>query len=296
MWSHAFDRRILSISSHRNKTAFGCEDGWIYLFDSCGLLWSKKLISTYYRGPFTDVNVLSVDVSDEFVVAGTDFADGKVHLFRLDGGRVWERQLMSYLGCWERPEDVKFVRIDDDRIAAVAGFMEDRLYIMGVDGEIESVEGLGTFIRCMDLGEIIALGGDDGSYVHDGKLRRLDFPSKDVVVVDDWAVFVKRDGIVSTLGWSFEAESPKVSASSKIVAVASGRRVWTFEADGGKVEEIVFEENVVDLRVVEDRLVVATEDRIYLNGDSIDLSNVFKLCDGGALIREGMVVRYLELW
>jgi len=294
MWSHVFNDRVLCLSSNGDHIAFGCENGWIYLFDKNGLVWSKKLISTYYRGPFTDVNVISIDVSDGFVVAGTDFADGKVHLFHLNGKKVWERQLMSYLGCWERPEDIKTLKISGENIAAVSGFMEDKLYILSLDGDVSSIESFGEFIRCMDFQEIVALGGERRSYIYDGSIRSYDFPSKNVIVVDDWAMFVKDDGVYSTLGWTFDAKDPRVSANSEIVVVSSGNRIYEFTPDGRKVGERTFDGNVLDIRVIGDSVVVATPKRVYIDEDVLEIEKVFRICDGGLLLRDGNVYRYIE--
>jgi len=294
MWSHVFNERVLCISCDRDRIAFGCENGWIYLFDKNGLVWSKKLISTYYRGPFTDVNVISIDVSDRFVVAGTDFADGKVHLFYLNGKKVWERQLMSYLGCWERPEDVKILRISDNNIAAVSGFMEDKLYILNTYGDVSSIERFGEFIRCMDFQEIVALGGERRSYIYDGSVRSYDFPSKNVIVVDDWALFVRDDTVYSTLDWTFDARDPKVSASSDIVAISSGSSVYVLTPEGRLLREISFDSNVVDVKVVGDSVVVATPNGVYIDDDVLEIENTFKICDEGVLVREGDIYRYVD--
>ncbi len=296
MWSYRFDNPILCSSCDGNFIAFGCESGWIFLFDSSGLRWSKKLIGTYYRGPFNDVNVTAVDVCDGYVAVGTDFVDGKVYVFDLNGREIWKRQRISILSCWERPDDVKFVRLSKEGLAVVSGFMNDKVSVFSLDGEEVYREDFGDFVTGMDFDDILAVGTGSRSVVVYPNRREFEFKSKGVLVVDDWAVFFNDNGILCTLGWSIRAESPIVSANSDYVAFASSNRVSVCDLKGKIVKTFDLKNVVFDLKLLDDSVAIATSDGVYINDEKVYGGKVYKLCDSGVLVGNEKSLSYLELW
>ncbi len=296
MWSYKFGNPILCSSFDGHTIAFGCESGWIFLFDRDGLLWSKKLIGTYYRGPFNDVNVTAVDVCDGYVAVGTDFVDGKVYLFDLNGKEIWRRQRISILSCWERPDDVKFIRISDEGLAVVSGFMSDRVSIFSFDGEEIYREDFSDFVTCMDFDSILAVGTNDKSMIVHPRKKEFEFKSKGVEVVDDWAVFFNDGGLLCTLGWSIRAESPIVSANSDYVAFASLNRVNLCDLNGKIVKTFKFKNVVFDLMLLNDSAVIATSDGVYINDEKVYSGRVYMICDYGVLVGDERSLNYLELW
>jgi len=287
----------LSVSSDGHHIVFGCENGWIYLFDRNGLVWSKRLIGTYYRGPFNDVSVTSVDVYKGYVAVGTDFVDGKVYLFDLDGKELWRRQLLSILGCWERPDDVKFVRISSGGLAVVSGFMNDKVTILNFDGDEIFRENFGDFVNCMDFDSILAVGQKDRSAIlYPRKKEFKFFEPMGVLVVDDWAVFFNESGLFCTLGWKIDAKNPRVSANSDYVAFSSLNRVHVCNLNGKILKTFTLNSYVVDLKLVDDCPISATSDGIYINDEKIYEGRAFRICDHGVLVGDERNLRYVELW
>ncbi len=255
---YGFEERVVDVALS-DLVVFGCENGWIHVYDGSKRLWSKKLSSTYYRGPFTDVNVLSVDVGLGFVAVGTDFADGKVYLFDTEGRKLWERQLMSILGCWERPNDVYFVRIRDS-LVVLSGFLVDNLDVFRLDGSpMMHLELDG--VRTADIrGDFVVVGCKDGVYgINGGKPEPL-----------------------------VEVEAEEVLCDEDVVVVSSGKRVLVI---GSRTKEIELESRVNCVHISDRGLVVGTRRGVFVLTKNLDLlseyeiGDVVAVCENGALIR-----------
>lgn len=285
MWSRKLPD-VLDISCDGRNIVFGCRNGWVFVFNSKELLWSKKLISTYYRGPFEDVNVTSVDVGYGFVAVGTDFADGKVYLFDLSGKRIFERQLLSILGCWERPDDVKFVKLTKNFLGVISGFMDDKLTVLNYAGEIIDVKAVNDFVRCFDVGDVIALGCDSRSYVYrNDKVDKFDFGANDVVVVGDCAVFANDRYVISSFGWKIKADKPKLCAD-ELIAYSSAENVFLCDIEGRVIDSWKIDGKILDLIIIDGNLIVLTSRGLFLNGEFAEIRG-FKLCPCGVIFKSG---------
>jgi hypothetical protein len=293
MWLYEFRDRITAISCYEDKVAIGCENGWIYLFDDSGLLWSKKLVSTYYRGPFTDVNVTSLNINDRYLVVGTDFADGKVYLFNLKGKKLWERQLMSVLGCWERPEDVKVVKIAKIGVVAVSGFVNDNLHLFNLKGDQITVKTYKNFVNCLDADKVVGIGTCKWSEIIG--VKRFERPARDVVVIDDWAIFANDAEVFCSLGWTYKAVNPKIFASEDYICFSSKNKVILCNLDGKVEREIEVVGDIVDLRVEGDDVVIGTKSGLYVNSSKVLAGRVFKVGKSFAILREKNELRYVSI-
>ncbi len=181
--------RPLDAVRFSNLFLFSCENGWIHAFNGGKPLWTKKLVSTYYRGPFNDVNALTVDTNGRYVAVGTDFADGKVYLFDMKGKRVWERQMVSVLGCWERPDDVEIVRIDDSLVVS-HGFVKSYVDILSFDGDIMETVSFDEFVRCIRIDDVVLVGTDRSVYeIGNGVRVVLKTGVIDVMMIDGDLLF-----------------------------------------------------------------------------------------------------------
>ncbi len=285
MWSYKFDSKVISVSCCNDKVAFGCENGWVYVFDKDGLLWSKKLVSTYYRGPFTDVNVTALDINDRYIVIGTDFADGKVYLFDLNGKKIWERQLMSILGCWERPEDIKIVKIARTGIVVVSGFVNDKLTLFNLRGETINVATYKDFVRCLDADRVIGLGTDKHSEILNGV--KFEKPSKDVIVIEDLAFFANDNEVFSSCEWSFKAENPIISANKSNVCFSSKNTVFVCTLDGDVEKKIDFDGRITDLKIADGDVLIGTSNGLYINSKRVMAGRVFKIGDSFVIFEVG---------
>ena len=293
MWSYEFRDRITTLSCYKDKVAVGCENGWIHLFDDSGLLWSKKLVSTYYRGPFTDVNVTSLSINDRYLVVGTDFADGKVYLFNLEGKKLWERQLMSVLGCWERPEDVKVVKIARIGVVVVSGFVNDNLHLFNLKGDQTTVKTYKDFVNCLDADKVVGIGTCKWSEIMDVEIFKK--PSRDVVVVDDWAVFANDVEVFCSLGWTYKAVNPKIFANKDYICFSSKNKVILCNLDGKVEREIEIAGKIVDLRVEGDEVIIGTEGGVYVNSSKVLSGRVVKVGESFAILSENNLIKYINI-
>ncbi len=219
--------------SYNELLVIGCENGWVYVFDGKDLVWAKKLSSTYYRGPFHDVNVISVAV-DDIVVVGTDFADGKVYAFDLDGKKLWERQFMSIMGCWERPNDIVAVDIGKN-IAVCDEWMNSSLNILDRKGNTIERRELEGFVNALRQEDITVVGTTKKTYI-DG--MEIDFPCQDIRVKD--FVFCSNDECIfavdgKDLLWVEKFESP-IFDVGEFVAVCDDRGLHILSLDGERLE------------------------------------------------------------
>ena len=241
MWQYEIEDRILATAISNETIAIGCENGWIHVFDKKSRIWAKKLASTYYRGPFTDVNVISIDVN-EHVAAGTDFADGKLYLFSKNGKVRWERQLISIMGCWERPDDVERVRLGE-YIAAGSGFLNDYIHLFSLDGERLFQKRISGRVKAIEMGYNMAVGTSEKIYFfdYDGRiLLTKDVEVEDVKIIDDVTVVASITKIlghangewwVVQLNDSNSQGYPRISVGRNIVA-ALGNMIYEISREG----------------------------------------------------------------
>ncbi len=238
--------------SYNELLVLGCENGWIYVFDGRDLVWAKKLRSTYYRGPYHDVNIISVAV-DDLVVVGTDFTDGKVYAFDLEGEKLWERLFMSIVGCWERPNDIVAVDIGEN-IAVCDEWINSSLNVLDRKGNtIRRVE-LDGFVKALKQERVTVVGTTKKTYIDD---RIIKIPCRDIRVKE--FVFCSNEECVFAVDgkgvvWIRKFDDP-VFDVGEIVAVCDERGLHILSRDG----------ELVDFRKIEKPMkVFVTDDEVIL--------------------------------
>lgn len=246
--------------SVEDSIAVGCENGWIYLIDPSDrrIVWSHKLSATYYRGPFTDVNVISIDL-DDLVVTGTDFADGKVHVFDLNGEKLWEEQFMSIVGCWERPNDVVAVAIGDG-IAVCEEWMNAHLRIYDRKGRLKVCRELRGFVKKLVWDEEVIVGTTERTYVGE---REIEIGSEDVKVAD--GIYCSNEKEVFKVdGWRKSFERPVFDVGD-IVAVSDDKGLHILGKDGERIDFLKMD-RAERVFVLDDDVVLAYPNRLVWNG------------------------------
>ena len=219
----------------------GCSDGWIYLFKGEELLWENKLSATYYRDPYNDVGVLSMDICENFIVVGTNFMDGKVYAISFDGDVLWYKQFLTIVGCWERPDDVVAVAIGDDKIAVGTewvnsyvhqlDFSGNNISTFKVDGYITGIVFWKDFVIGTDralyfgrkrerlnvrglvpLGNFLVVSSDSGIYTINGGVKKIyestplfAVSRERIILYDKELIALSWDGEIL---WSCEVERP----------------------------------------------------------------------------------------
>ncbi len=243
-----------------------CEDGWMYLFDGEKLQWAKKVTATYYRGPFTDTNVISTYVTDKYVAFGTDFADGKVYLLNLDGEILWYRQFITIVGCWQRPEDVSAVAIGKDVVAGTE-WINSYIRRMDLKGKlIEDREIKGDIKSIAVKNGITAVGTTKRLYVNDIEFK---LPTNKVIV-DDRVYAAGKSNVFAVekdVIWSFKAPRPVFDVSKDYVVVGSNKT--TVLSKNGEI--------ICEMDVPRPDIVKIIDDDVYL-GYNNEIK-VYKLCE-----------------
>jgi len=245
--------KICSVSV-RDLIAVGCE-GWLYLLDSGGSeIWRRRMLSTYYRGPYEDVKVISVDVGD-VIIAGTDFTDGKVYVFNTEGECLWSEQFMTVMGCWQRPNDVVAVRCCD-YILVCDEWMNATLRIYEKNGKSLRTVRLKGFFRDMSCEEMYAVGTTECTYF--GNVS-VDIPSNSVKVRGDRAYCANNDCVFcldrNGLRWKIGFRNPVFDVDD-VIAVCDDRGLTVLSHEG----------EVIERRRVDERPL-----RVFVVGDSIYL-------------------------
>ncbi len=246
--------------------SIACEDGWMYLFEGKKLQWAKKVTATYYRGPFTDTNVISTYVTDKYVAFGTDFADGKVYLLNTDGEVLWYRQFITIVGCWQRPEDVSAIAIGKDVVAGT-GWINSYIRRLDLKGKLIADKEIKGDIKSIFVKDsTVAVGTTKRLYVND---REIKLPVNKVVVDDRVYAAGKSNvfAIENDIVWSFKALKPVFDVSKDYLVVGSNKT--TVLSKNGEV--------VCEIDVPKPEIVKIIDDEVFL-GYNNEIK-VYRLCE-----------------
>ncbi len=226
--------RIRVVKALGDVVVVGCTDGWLHVFEYGEEIWKEKISATYYRDPYTDVNILSVDVNRKYIAVGTDFMDGKVHVFSRDGERVWYRQFMTIVGCWERPDDVVAVAVDGDKIAVGIEWLNGHFYLFRArDGEQLYDREVDTLIRNVIVHPEVAIGTSRRLYLLQREMR---MPVSEMQSDEEGLYVSNQDGVHrivrGRVRWRYSAVYPAISASRNFVAAVSDELVLLSKKGG----------------------------------------------------------------
>ena len=240
MWAYDCKSKIRCISINDDKILVGCLNGWVHLFDNLKHIWTKKLTSTYYRDPYTDVNITSLDIYGKNVAVGTDFMDGKVYLFSEDGRLRWHRQFITIVGCWERPDDIVAISMSDEIVAVGSEWMNSYLHILEIDGDLIDERELDGSIKDIQVkDDMIIVGTSSHLYINERKMMLPTskiFVDKDDIFVSSSDCFYALD-VDGNIKWGFKVENPIFSVSDDTIAVA-GNTLLLLSKDGEKLWEM----------------------------------------------------------
>lgn len=268
----------------------GCRDGWFSLLNiNDGVLWSKKVTATYYRGPYTDVNVLSVDLDGRYVAVGTDFADGKLYLYSTDGELQWYRQFITIPACWERPDDVTYVRINNDRIYAGSEWINSFLHVYDLKGNmIMEKKYEGSFRGVEECGGKLIVATSQNLYVEDRalnmKVGNMKMAKYIVVSNPSGLHVVDCDG---NLKWSFKAANPLFTVDGDNIIIYDSKLKY-LSLDGDVLREVEIEKPIF-IEKVGDVLILGYENKVkFVDGDG-KICEVLEV-DGTPFYSEGHII------
>ncbi len=284
----AFDGERLAVSSGNR----------IFCFDLRGLAWAHRFRATFYRDPYSDVRVTAVAVDRNYIAAGTNFMDGKLYLFTVEGKKLWEQQFATIASLGWRPEDVTAIGLGDVVVAG-AGFVNDYVYAFTPEHDRLFERRVEGTVRSVLCGDGITVGTDRELYLFspDGDVlardsiavSKLEALDERIIAVTDSGVVVYTEGLERL--WRFDAPNPKCRAGEGIL-VASKDNLTFLSEDG----EILWTYNLSGITSLgcEDCIFAGVTGTIYEFSPSGELLERFEICGTPLEIRNGFVISASE--
>ncbi len=259
-------------------------------FNSEGIAWTQKMQVTFYRDPYGDVVITALDANQSYVVAGTNFMDGKIYLFTINGKLRWKHQFATIASLGWRPEDITAVKVGDSFIAVGTEFMNEYIHLYTVNrrrifqrrikGRVEDF----SFIE-----DKLVAGTDSNLYIFDmeGKeksiietpVRRVEIANDKIIVLNDYGVVVYRkyensDKIKIKKYWGVRLQDPLLSIVDGNILLASENLLSYVSGSGEVVWQKVLDKPVESLFYDEpsNRIYVGMEDSLQIlsnNGESV---------------------------
>ena len=228
MWSYECASPIKVIKVNQGFIAVGCINGWIYLFNVNGLLWRKKLQATYYRSPYTDVNINCIDVNGRYLFLGTDWMDGKIYLYSIDGNLLWHKQYLSIMGCWERPYDIKSILLANNVLIVGYEWLNSYIQKLNLNGDLLSEWKVDGWIRDIAVKNDNVIVGTTTTLYINGK--RIKLPAFKILLSEEGICFSNTNGVYmcdynGDIRWSYEIEDPIFTITEDSIIVASNKLV-----------------------------------------------------------------------
>lgn len=200
MWKFKLEKRkIDNITFGGNHIALSSGNELI-CFNSKGIAWSQKMHVTFYKDPYSDVSITTLDADQSHVVAGTNFMDGKVYLFTINGKLQWKHQFATIASLGWRPEDVTVVKVKDQFVVVGTEFMNEYIHVYTVNRKrVFQRRVKGRVEDFSFVGERLIAGTDSHLYVFsmDGKEEcSVETPTKKVEVVNGKIIVLNNYGVV----------------------------------------------------------------------------------------------------
>lgn len=252
-------------------------------FDPDGFLWRRDMHTTFYRDPYGDVAITALDAGQSLVAAGTNFMDGKLYLYKINGELLWEHQFATTASLGWRPEDVTAVKLGDSVVAAGTEFMNEYVYVYThkrkrvfqkrVTGRVEDF---------LFLKNQVIVGTDKQFYILSMKgnsewtlstpVEKLETFGKGMIVINKNGVilFELNDEVVEI--WRIQASNPVVSTGREFMLLSSGNVLRCIAKDGEMLWQKTLDTPVVSLHC-EDRIYVGMRNVILVlseNGETED--------------------------
>ncbi len=260
----SFDEDYLVVSS-------GSE---LYCLDVNGLLWKRRMTTTFYRDPFSDVRITALDTENSIIAAGTNFMDGKMYLLTKTGRLLWEHQFATIASLGWRPEDVTAIGLGDNCVAAGTEFIGEYVYIYTLERKRLFQKRVEGTVRGIAINGKIVVGTDRRLYVYNrnGK-EELSIPAQSmhVKILNNKIVAAKSDGLViygrdRVLEKSIK--EPIFSSVGDNIAFACGNEVCLMTDEGGEIWSRSLDSVVKLLYCSDDKIYAVVDDGvIVLSGD-----------------------------
>ncbi|WP_202319888.1 PQQ-binding-like beta-propeller repeat protein [Archaeoglobus neptunius] len=250
-------------------------------FDLDGLSWRHDMHTTFYRDPYGDVAITALDAGQSLAAVGTNFMDGKLYLYTIDGELLWEHQFATTASLGWRPEDVTAVKLGNDVVAAGTEFMNEYVYVYTHKRKrVFQKRVAGRVEDFLFLKDRIIAGTDRYLYVFSRKGEpkwTFSIPVKKLVAFGNGVIVLNRnEAILFELNnnvteiWRIHASNPDVSAGREFVLLSSGNLLRCITKDGEVLWEKTLDAPAVSLHC-EDRMYVGAKNTILVlseNGET----------------------------
>ena len=295
----------------------------LFCYNKEGILWNQKLHATFYKDPYGDVTITALDANENFVAVGTNFMDGKVHLYTTNGKLLWMHQFATIASLGWRPEDVTCLKLDKQFVMVGTEFMNEYFHMYTINRKRVFQKRVKGRVKDASLfNDKVIVGTDNNVHVFDvnGKeLCRIDVPTKEINVVEDrilvsnnYGVIVYKYAIDDEFSvekyWSARLHDPIVCMAKKDVILSSEDLLNYISSNGEVVWQVTFDRDVKSVFYDDEseKIYVGLENNIKVYSSSGDELKTFKV-DGEplkigkfgdsvvTLIREDSVVNLVKL-
>ncbi len=267
-------------------------------FNREGLLWEHSMCTTFYRDPYGDVAITAVDADHPHIAVGTNFMDGKLYLFTVDGKLCWEHQFATTASLGWRPEDVTAVRVSKKIVCAGTEFMNEYVYVYTTERKrVFQLRVDGRINDFVILDDGIVVGTDRYLYMISLKgevLHKLEIPVENLGMTKDALLVLNRNGVVAfdtknfIQIWEYSAESPIMCCCEDGVLIGTRNILSFFSRDGKLLWKKQLDGEVVCLHYdgnyyvgMKGRILIGEAKEIRIEGTPL------KFGEGMVLVRNG---------
>ncbi|NOZ77439.1 MAG: PQQ-binding-like beta-propeller repeat protein [Euryarchaeota archaeon] len=226
LWRYKLDCSIENVSFGEDYLVVG-SGSELYCLDTQGILWKRRMKTTFYRDPYSDVSITALNAKGSVIAAGTNFMDGKIYLLTKAGKLLWEHQFATIASLGWRPEDVTAIGLGDNCVATGTEFIGEYVYVYTFRRKRVFLKRVAGTVRAIAINGSVAVGTDTRLYVFD-----FDGEERFSIPAQTADVKVTKDGIVFASG-------------NKISLIADdGGELW-HESFDGRIEQLFYHNNKI---------------------------------------------------
>lgn len=248
-------------------------------FDRSGLLWSYTMNATFYRDPYGDVAITALDAEYPYIAAGTNFMDGKLYLFTIDGKLHWGHQFATTASLGWRPEDVTAVKVGNGIVCAGTEFMNEYIYVYTVNRKRVLQQRVKARVKdflLLDDGIVVGTGQYLYMISLGGRtLQLIRMPVEKLGRVGDTLIVLNRKGVTAldvkefAKIWGCSAENAVIYCCGDEVLVATEKNLKCLSKDGELLWRKHFDEKIVCLHYDDSYCYVGVKNRIFVLYDDV---------------------------
>ncbi len=267
LWSYTFDKKIDSATV--GEDYFVVSSGsWLYVFMQ-NESWNKKMNTTFYRDPYSDVKISCMKANGKYIACGTNFMDGKLYVFKKDGKLLWSQQFATIASLGWRPEDVVAIGIGEDAIVAGTEFIQDYIYAYTLSRRRifeQKVEGR---VRDVYVGRNFIVGTEKKLYIFNRRgelVSEFQMPAEKVTEAGKLIIFSNKNRLYciedGKISWTMSFDEIKSLNYNGKIQIMCRNAIYMMSEDGEILEHIPVLE---PLAISGERLLTKKDGKLIFN-------------------------------